>query len=80
MAAMTAERVLESITTGSMAIYVEGWNEENLLALAELAAAKPFGGRRRPHRRGDEQPLHQPVDPARPVQPAAMERLDPRSW
>ncbi len=43
MAAMTAERVLESITTGSMAIYVEGWNEENLLALAELAAAKPFG-------------------------------------
>ena len=41
---MAPERVLRSLTTGPMADMAEGWGDDQLRAMAELVAGKPFGG------------------------------------
>ncbi len=41
---MTPERVLTSMTTGLMAAMAAGWGDDQLRAMAELVAGKPFGG------------------------------------
>jgi polyvinyl alcohol dehydrogenase (cytochrome) len=41
---MDPERVLRAITTGAMAEFVPGLDDERLRAIAELVTGKPFGG------------------------------------
>ena len=41
---MDPERVLDAMTSGPMATFAEGLNEEQLRAMAELVTGKPFGG------------------------------------
>ena len=41
---MMPERVLASLTTGTMAPMAGGWGDDQLRAMAELVTGKPFGG------------------------------------